>query len=170
MVFIFIIHIDINNSLAAWHQLNQTIAISGNTKIIRLWDAESERKIMDMACCIDSSISTLKFSANGLLIAGYEDGSVQLYDKRVSSNQSRVITYRDHTHSILNAAIRESSSNTLVTACTGGAVRMYDIRKQQQTVKHFEVGTDVTGISIHPTANILAWYNNLLQTYSYYFY
>lgn len=145
------------NAIAAWNQLTHTIAIGGSGKIIRLWDAETELKKCDIQTGTDSSLLTLKFSPNGLLVAGCDDGSVRLFDKRLPSNQARIKTYREHNASILTATLRDDAHTSLVTACKEGYIRLYDIRAQQ-SVFSFNVGPDLTTISVHRTANIVAWY------------
>lgn len=54
----------------AWHQSTQTIIVGGESKVIRLWDAEKELKYMDIPVGSDFPISHISCSPNALFAIG----------------------------------------------------------------------------------------------------
>ena len=78
----------------AWSQADLTLAVGGGeSRYIRLWDASQELRRADVLTGSDSPITRLSFgpSHTGLLCAGFQDGSVRLYDVRCPD--SRVVTF-----------------------------------------------------------------------------
>jgi regulatory associated protein of mTOR len=99
----------------AWHQSSQTIIAGGESKMIRLWDAQTELKIQDIPAGTDFAVSHICFNPNALFAVAYGDGSIQLYDKRTPD--SRVMnlfkTYREHSTSILAISLRDDCESLI---------------------------------------------------------
>lgn len=97
----------------AWHQSTQTIFAGGESKYIRLWDAEREYKTSDISTGSDSFVSNLCCSPSGLFATGLVDGSIQLYDRRISANDGRVMVYREHLSSLLTICMRNDCESLI---------------------------------------------------------
>lgn len=100
-----------------WLQRNQVIAVGGDSKHLRLWDAAKELKIYDIPLNADSSIKTMSSARNGLIAAGFMDGSVRLFDKRCSAQEARIMTYRDHSGVVLATCLRDDCENLISGWC-----------------------------------------------------
>lgn len=57
----------------AWHQSTQTIIAAGESKYIRLWDAEKELKFLDIPVGSDFPVSHISCSPNALFAIGKEN-------------------------------------------------------------------------------------------------
>lgn len=57
----------------AWHQSTQTIIAAGESKVIRLWDAEKELKFLDIPVGSDFPVSHISCSPNALFAIGTFD-------------------------------------------------------------------------------------------------
>lgn len=99
----------------AWHQSTQTIFVGGESKILRLWDAEKELKVQDIPSGSDFPVSHISCSLNALFAVGFGDGCIQIYDRRVPLNESRIMTYREHSQSLLTICLR-NDCESLVSA------------------------------------------------------
>lgn len=97
----------------SWQQQDQVIVVGGSSKLLRLWDAEKELKIYDIVLNADSSVVSLSSSPNGIIAAGFFDGSIRLFDKRCSSQEAKFMTYREHQTSILAAVLRDDCENLI---------------------------------------------------------
>uniref|UniRef100_U5ETP3 Putative guanine nucleotide binding protein mip1 n=1 Tax=Corethrella appendiculata TaxID=1370023 RepID=U5ETP3_9DIPT len=150
--------------ITAWHQNSQTIIAAGSNKMIRLWDAEREFQICDIPTGSDSAVLKLSCAPNGIFAAGCVDGSVRLFDKRCSPPESRFTTFREHFNPILTICLRDDC-DSLVTACKSGNVRLFDIRKISSSLQNWSVGNDVTAMSIHTIADIVACATNFITIY-----
>lgn len=63
----------------------------------------------------ESSVRVLSIAPNGLIAAGCGDGSVRIFDRRITQHNSIVITYREHANAILTACLR-NDCESLVSA------------------------------------------------------
>lgn len=90
----------------AWHQETQTIFAAGESRVIRLWDADKELKICDITTGTESGVVELVCNRNGLCAAGCTDGSIRLYDKRLPATNARVETYCEYIQPVLSVCLR----------------------------------------------------------------
>lgn len=90
----------------AWHQSSQTIIVGGESKLIRIWDAERELKIQDISTGSDFPISHISCAPNALFAVGFGDGAIQIFDRRSSPSESRIMSYREHSQSLLTICLR----------------------------------------------------------------
>lgn len=94
------------NLKTAWHQETQTIFAAGESRVIRLWDADKELKICDITTGTESGVVELVCNRNGLCAAGCTDGSIRLYDKRLPATNARVETYCEYIQPVLSVCLR----------------------------------------------------------------
>lgn len=101
----------------AWHQSTQTIIAAGESKVIRLWDAEKELKYLDISVGSEFPVTQINCAPNGLFAIAYSDGFIQIYDRR--ANDSRVQTimsYREHSTSLLAICLRNDCESLITGA------------------------------------------------------
>lgn len=92
--------------LTAWHQKSQTIVVGGESKYLRLWDVEKELKVIDIPTGSDFVVSHISCASSGIFSAGFGDGIVKMYDRRVSPRDNIIMSYREHSQSLLTLCIR----------------------------------------------------------------
>lgn len=90
-----------------WQQRSQSCAIAGDPSYIRCWNVETELKTADIRTGSDSSIVTLTTAPNEILAAGFADGSVRLYDKRLPTADAKIMTFRESSTAILAVCLRD---------------------------------------------------------------
>lgn len=90
----------------AWHQSTQTIIAAGESKLIRVWDAEKELKVMDIHSGSDFPVSHVSCSPNALFAVGFGDGCIQIYDRRAPTHENKIMAYREHSQSLLTICLR----------------------------------------------------------------
>ena len=100
--------------LAAWHQASETIIVGGESKFLRLWDADKELKVLDIQTGSEFVVSHISCSPNGIFAVGFGDGCIRVYDRRNYPHENRIITYREHSSSLLTVCMR-TDCNSLVT-------------------------------------------------------
>lgn len=54
-----------------------------------------------------------------LLVVGCGDGSVRLFDRRLSPNDSRVMTMREHQSWVVNVVLEKNTSESIISARLG---------------------------------------------------
>lgn len=90
--------------ITAWHQKSQTIIVGGESKYLRLWDVEKELRTVDIATGSDFVVSHISCASSGIFAAGFGDGIVKMYDRRLRDNI--VMSYREHSQPLLTLCIR----------------------------------------------------------------
>lgn len=112
----------------SWEQKTRLIAVGGDSKTIRLWDASTELKLIDLPTNADTggAVTCLDFSNlhPDLLIAGFADGFVRIFDVRV--NDGCVSSFRDHVKPVLDATMQDSGgfSGHVVSGSMDGDVKV----------------------------------------------
>lgn len=89
-----------------WHQSTQTIIVGGESKVVRLWDAERELKVQDIQTGSDFPVSHISCAPNAMFAVGFADGSIQIFDRRAQPSESRIMSYREHCQSLLTICLR----------------------------------------------------------------
>ncbi|XP_064478039.1 regulatory-associated protein of mTOR-like [Ornithodoros turicata] len=138
-----------------WDQESTTLIASGDVRVIRIWDTEQERKILDMPTGTDSPITSLSTDHEGsLLVAGCGDGTVRVYDRRLPPSDCRIMTLRGHSSWVVNVHL-EVRDRRIISGSVSGDVRFWELG---QTTSHRTVktGTDVTAMAVHPAFDIFA--------------
>lgn len=102
-----------------WEQWTQTVITSGDTRVIRMWDAECELKAFDIptgtdysVTCLDSTFSSVGHEKqNRLLIDSvqYDDGIFMGMDGE-------------------NTLFSNQKQGLIVAGCADGSVRLFDRR------------------------------------------
>lgn len=96
-----------------WQQRSQTIVVGGDSKSIRLWDAESEMKKCDIPTGLNSCVSTLTTAPNEIIAASFENGIVLLFDKRCPPTEARIKAYNEPSP-ILATCLRDDCESLIV--------------------------------------------------------
>ncbi|RZF33857.1 hypothetical protein LSTR_LSTR008980 [Laodelphax striatellus] len=92
-----------------------------------------------------------------LLAAGYGDGSVRLFDRRLPPNEACVKTYREHSSWVVDVDLRTDNSGMprLLSGCVAGDVRSFDTRHNSSELMHKTVHR-MTAMATHRSADIFA--------------
>ncbi|XP_017009163.2 regulatory-associated protein of mTOR [Drosophila takahashii] len=155
------------NIVTAWQQCSQHLLIAGGgCRFVRIWDVERELKLADIPLgrsetCARVLAPYLPNMRSDVILAGCDDGSVRLFDKRCSPQEARISVYRRHSAPILHACLR-ANETVLVSGCTEGRISVADIRASQfpssvsDVVHEWDAGGDVTAIASHQIADTVA--------------
>lgn len=135
--------------ISEWQQSRGSLLVSGDVKIIRVWDAPRELCLVDIPARSTSSITSLTSDqvAGNIFIAGFDDGSLRVYDRRLDSRESMVKTWNSGSQangnhngnghaanggfgrkSIRNVHMQRGGFRELVSGSSDGYVNLWDIR------------------------------------------
>ncbi|XP_044015926.1 regulatory-associated protein of mTOR isoform X2 [Aphidius gifuensis] len=142
--------------VTSWEQKTLTLAVTGDVRIVRLWDAETELRKQDLPTGADCCSTCLDTDGTGsLMVVGCGDGSVRLFDRRLAQNESRIMTWHEHNTLVLDVNLQKNNSTRLITGSSSGDVRIFDLRKNSSlNVIHTTPG--LSAFCVHPTTNIFA--------------
>eukprot|EP00731_Ephydatia_muelleri_P028434 Em0020g78a len=143
-----------------WEQSTGLLYASGNVKHIRIWDTHKEMKVHDMPTGVESCVTTLASSMEdpALCIAGFGDGSIKMYDRRLPPDNSVVHTLQEHTTWITCISMQTYSQNRRLLSCsTSGEVKLWDPAISYSGAKTFNLSSRTVSVcGIHPRAPLLA--------------
>ncbi|KAJ3416087.1 hypothetical protein HDV05_003056 [Chytridiales sp. JEL 0842] len=153
--------------LVDWQQSFGSLLVAGDARTIRIWDVEREMCVQDLPTKSASFVTTLtseKMTGN-LVIGGFADGSLKLYDRRVPTKDSLVMTFHEHHSRLLSAKIQRGDQYDLVSGESAGEVRIWDIRQKKSVrmINAVPPGVQMTALAtkddmddFDPTADFLA--------------
>uniref|UniRef100_UPI00358F8B59 regulatory-associated protein of mTOR isoform X2 n=1 Tax=Myxine glutinosa TaxID=7769 RepID=UPI00358F8B59 len=140
-----------------WEQHTGLLLVSGDARVVRVWDCEQEKKVQDIPTGADSCVTSLSCDSfsNSLLVVGLGDGSVRLFDRRLPLSECNIMTFREHDSWIIKAHLQRKPDGQIISASVNGDVRLWDAR-QRESFNCIQMGRGLTTLEIHPQANIFA--------------
>ncbi|CAI5757890.1 unnamed protein product [Candida verbasci] len=156
--------------ISEWQQSRGSLVVSGDVKIIRIWDAPTELCISDIPARSSSSITSLTSDqvAGNVFIAGFDDGSIRVYDRRLDSRESMVKTWRTTKYpngkiekdfgfgSIRNVHMQRGGFRELISGSSDGYVNIWDIRLDDPVLSYKNFEKSMRTMDVHEHAPILA--------------
>ncbi|KAH0548367.1 regulatory-associated protein of mTOR isoform X1 [Cotesia glomerata] len=145
--------------VTSWEQRSLTLAASGDVRVVRLWDAATELKKQDLPTGSDCCVTCIDTDGTGsMMVLGCGDGSVRLFDRRLSPGEARIMTWREHNAWVLGAYLLKSNglhTERLITGSSSGDVRIFDLRKNS-SINVVQTTQGLTAFAVHPIANLFA--------------
>lgn len=158
--------------VSEWQQSRGTLLVTGDVKVIKLWDAPREKCIMDIPVRSTSQILTMTSDqvSGNIVIAGFQDGSMRVYDRRNDPKDSLVKVFKPKTglerSPIRNVHMQRGGMRELVTGSLNGLVQLWDIRQEEAIVKFKAFDKSMTTALIHEHAPIIACASKEVDIYS----
>ncbi|KAK7678642.1 hypothetical protein QCA50_018369 [Cerrena zonata] len=160
--------------ISEWQQSRGSLLVSGDVKIIRVWDAPRELCLVDIPARSTSSITSLTSDqvAGNIFVAGFDDGSLRVYDRRMDSRDSMVkawpksrATYLSSNPvlkasigrgSIRNIHMQRGGFRELVSGSSDGFINLWDVRLDEPVVS-FDNSPEksIRSIDVHEHAPII---------------
>ncbi|BGP47408.1 Target of rapamycin complex 1 subunit kog1 [Rhodotorula kratochvilovae] len=142
-----------------WQQGRGQLLMGGNVKYIRVWDATRELTIQDLPTRANSCLTSLTCDqvAGNIVVAGFGDGGLRVYDRRLPQRDNMVRRYTGvHDAWVQNVHMQRGGNRELATADLGGQVCLWDIRLTEpiQTLQAHQGG--LTQMTVHEHAPIFA--------------
>ncbi|ODV76960.1 Kontroller of growth [Suhomyces tanzawaensis NRRL Y-17324] len=154
--------------ISEWQQSRGSLLVSGDVKIIRVWDAPRELCLVDIPARSSSSITSLTSDqvAGNIFIAGFDDGSLRVYDRRLDSRESMVKTWRSHrgqgpqgkptgSGSIRQVHMQRGGYRELVSGSSDGYVNLWDIRATDPVLSYNTGEKSMRCMNVHEHAPII---------------
>ena len=84
--------------VAEWQQSRGALLTGGDVRVIRIWDAPREICAMDIPSRSQSPVTSLTSDqvAGDIIVAGFGDGALRVFDRRIEPRKSLVKTWRKH--------------------------------------------------------------------------
>lgn len=163
-----------NGLLMEWQQSRGSLLATGDVKIIRIWDAHTETIEVDIPAKTSSLVTSLTSDqvAGNILVAGFADGTLRVYDRRIDPRDSMVRRWRSASNGsqnswINNVHLQRGGYRELVSGATSGVVELWDLRSQDAVLSFVDentaqdgaqkkVTTTLTSLQVHEHAPVIA--------------
>lgn len=144
--------------IADWQQSRGALLVGGDVRIIRVWDAPRELCITDIPARSGSPVTSLTSDqvAGNVIIAGFGDGAIRVYDRRLDSHDSMVRYWKTHQSWVLNVRMQRGGARELISGSSDGTVCLWDIRSPWPIDQYKAHVNGMTTIDIHEHAPVIA--------------
>eukprot|EP01035_Chromulina_nebulosa_P018908 gene18908-24711_t len=172
--------------ISSWIQESGTLVAAGNSPTIRVWDLKYEKCIRVFTTGLDTCTTTIasksvssSFFTRGAMdltpsqmssnshaneyshtptwtFAGFADGTVSIFDEKLSSLSGKAQSVRAESSGWIIAAYTRHDLPQVITASVKGTVKFWDIRKMgvYKTLEVFK--QPLTALAVHKCVPIIA--------------
>ncbi|PVH13838.1 uncharacterized protein CXQ87_001956 [Candidozyma duobushaemuli] len=151
--------------ISEWQQSRGSLLVSGDVKIIRVWDAPRELCTIDIPARSSSSITSLTSDqvAGNIFVAGFDDGSLRVYDRRLDARESMVKVWQNGRGaikdmgrgSVRNVHMQRGGFRELVSGSSDGYVNLFDIRLSEPVLTFTSDERNIRCMDVHEHAPII---------------
>lgn len=154
--------------IAEWQQSRGALLVGGDVRVIRVWDAPREVCTADIPARSSSPVTSLTSDqvAGNVIVAGFGDGAVRVYDRRLDYRESMVKCWKNHSSWVVNVRMQRGGARELLSASTDGKVCLWDIRLTNPILDFTASDSGITVMDIHEHAPIIATGHRNAQLWS----
>ena len=144
--------------IAEWQQGRGTLLVGGDMKVIRVWDAPREMCLTDIPARSGSCITSLTSDqvAGNIFVAGFGDGAVRVYDRRLNPRDAMVIAWKEHKAWVTKVHMQRGGLRELISGSTNGDVKLWDIRNKSAILDIRAHRTGMRSMAVHEHAPVIA--------------
>lgn len=155
------------NIIVDWQQSRGCLLAGGDARVIRVWDAASEQALEDLPVRTPAALTALTSDQvmGNLCIAGFGDGSIHLYDRRLERNKALVRRWKMPS-GIVNVRMQRGGTRELVSGDSSGMVSLWDAR-YSGSVGSFRAHTrHMQTLEVHEHAPVIATASRVVGIWS----
>lgn len=141
-----------------WQQAAGMMYAGGNSGMLRGWNLRQEKCISAISTQTDSCITSMASdpSITGLLVAGFGDGTLRVFDSRSRPEYAIKMTMKEHSSWVVQTHLY-AGRNELLTGSVTGELKFWDMRYPKNSVKSLEAHrSPMTALAVHNYAPIFA--------------
>ncbi|KAE9155047.1 hypothetical protein PF006_g1004 [Phytophthora fragariae] len=141
-----------------WQQQAGAMYAGGNSSMLRGWDLRQEKCTVALPTQTDSCITSMASdeSIPGMVVAGFGDGTLRIFDSRSRPDYSVKTIMREHASWVVQTHIY-AGRNELLTGSVTGELKFWDLRYPKNSVKSLEAHrSPMTALAVHDYAPIFA--------------
>ena len=158
--------------ISEWQQSRGTLMVTGDVKIIKLWDAPREKCVENIPLRSTSQITSLTSDqvSGDIFVGGFRDGSIRVYDRRMEVRESMVRLYKPKSRagisSIKSIHMQRGGMRELASGASNGFVKLWDIRMNDPILSFRAFNKTMTTSIIHEHAPVIACASKKINIYS----
>eukprot|EP00842_Homolaphlyctis_polyrhiza_P000214 jgi/Hompol1/1193/HPOL_002661-RA len=142
-----------------WQQSCGYLFTGGDSRVVRIWDAEDEICAQEIQTNSTSQVTDLATDPTGTtILAGFTDGGVRMYDRRMPNGECLTGNFFESTGRVLQLSFTNNHCNEFLVGSAGGDILLWDIRQHARTLR---LGSgifdgELNGFAYHPLASVIA--------------
>ncbi|RDB29372.1 Target of rapamycin complex 1 subunit mip1 [Hypsizygus marmoreus] len=151
-----------------WKQSAGILLVGGDSRVIKVWDAQTETQGMDLDTNSDSPVTAIvsEPGASQTFLASFADGVVKVFDRRLDDEDAIVRTYSEHTSWVQNARWHPSFSKQWMSASLDGQVKLWDLRGSDNAIETLDIlPKGLSAFDVHSTSGVFAATSAINPTY-----
>lgn len=141
-----------------WQQQPGVMYAGGNSSVIRGWNLRQEKCTVALTTQTDSCITSMASdeSVPGVLVAGFGDGTLRVFDSRSRPDYAVKSIMKEHTSWVVQTHIY-AGRNELLSGSVTGELKFWDLRYPKTSIKSLEAHrSPMTALAVHDYAPIFA--------------
>lgn len=158
--------------LTEWQQSRGTMLVTGDVKVIKVWDAAREKCVLDIPLRSTSQVVSITSDqvAGNVIVCGFQDGSLRVYDRRLEAKECLKKTYKPRStvemSPICNVHMQRGGMRELISGHSNGLVQLWDIRQDNPILRFKAFEKTMTTAFIHEHAPVIACASKEVDIYS----
>ncbi|CAK5280818.1 unnamed protein product [Mycena citricolor] len=120
-----------------WKQSTGILLAGGDSRIIKVWDAQTETPVLDLETASGSPVTSIACEQAPTMqafLAGFGNGEVKLFDPRLEEDACVVATFNEHESWVQNIRPYAGSPMQFLSASLDGKVKLWDLRNFSQSL------------------------------------
>ncbi|KAH7911589.1 raptor N-terminal caspase like domain-containing protein [Hygrophoropsis aurantiaca] len=150
-----------------WKQSGGSLLIGGDSRIIRVWDAHTESQVLDLETNSESPVTAIAsdHGSSSTFIAGFADGVVKVFDRRLEEEDAVVRSYHEHHSWVQNVRYHPRLGGQFLSASLAGEVRLWDTRGSDRAAQAWDLHHGgLSSFDVHPQTGVFATTSALTPT------
>ncbi|KAJ6601189.1 hypothetical protein DFH09DRAFT_1127079 [Mycena vulgaris] len=143
-----------------WKQSAGILLVGGDSRIIKVWDAQTETPTLDLDTNSDSPVTAIvcDVGPSQVFAAGFANGEVKIFDRRLPEEDAVTRNFVEHESWVQNVRCHPTISSQFLSASLDGKVKLWDLRSHTD-VAAMTWDAQPNGLSAfdcHPAAGVYA--------------
>ncbi|KAJ6604969.1 hypothetical protein B0H10DRAFT_2077476 [Mycena sp. CBHHK59/15] len=150
-----------------WKQAAGILLVGGDSRIIKVWDAQTETPTLDLDTNSESPVTAIvcDVGPSQIFAASFANGEVKVFDRRLEEENSVVRNYVEHESWVQNVRCHPTTSSQFLSASLDGKVKLWDLRGADVAAMTWDVQPrGLSAFDCHPTTGVFAATSAISQT------
>jgi len=142
-----------------WKQSTGSLLVGGDSRVIKVWDAQTETQTLDLDTNSESPVTALASDSGSsqTFIASFADGVVKVFDRRLEEEDAVVRLYSDHASWVQNVRWHPKLGAQFLSASLDGQVKLFDLRGADYAAMTWDLHpSGLSAFDVHPNSGVFA--------------
>ncbi|KAF7337789.1 Target of rapamycin complex 1 subunit mip1 [Mycena sanguinolenta] len=142
-----------------WMQNTGLLLVGGDSRTIKVWDAQTETPTLDLDTNSDSPVTAIvcDMEPSQVFAASFANGEVKLFDRRMEEEDSVVRKFVEHESWVQNVRWHPTTRSQFLSASLDGKVKLWDWRGADNSAMTWDLLSDgLSSFDCHPITGVFA--------------